>query len=110
VAASLVWRAFDQSQVPPMPRAAQRDALLHAWPDAQLFVFGKRGAALRRDFDWLGSHRYGIVHLGARDTDELRQRCQRAAEALGWPAAPYALPQWEAAEDPELLPLGERAL
>lgn len=107
LAASLVWRAFDESQVPPMPRTAQRAALLRACPDAQLFVFGKRGAALRRDFDWLGSHRYGIVHLGARDADELRQRCLRAADALGWPPAPYALPQWEAAEYAEWLPAEE---
>jgi hypothetical protein len=108
VAASLVWRAFDGAQVPPMPRAAGRAALARACPDAQLFLFGGRGAA-RREFNWLGNHRYGIVHLGARDADELRQRCLRAAEALGWPPAPYDLRQWEQVQNVDLLPTTQRA-
>jgi hypothetical protein len=54
-----------------------------------LFHFPKSGAALRRDFKWTGSHRYGIVHLGAADHNQLRLQAERASAALGWPA-PYA--------------------
>jgi len=41
---------------------------------------------MTRDFKWLGSYRYGIVHLGARDMDDLRERCRDASALLGWPA------------------------
>jgi hypothetical protein len=89
VAASLVYRAFDPSGVvPPAPAATQRDALARAFPDALLLSFAKRGRALARDYRWTGSHRYGIVHLGGRDREHLRQRCEDASALLGWPA-PY---------------------
>jgi hypothetical protein len=88
-AASFVYRAFDpQGPVPRTPTAAQRAALVAAHPDALLFSFAKRGRALARDFRWTGSHRYGIVHLGAPDREQLRQRCEDASAMLGWPA-PY---------------------
>jgi Carbamoyl-phosphate synthase L chain, ATP binding domain len=89
VAASLVWRAFSAAQMPPMPSAAQRAAFARAFPDAQLFTYPKSGHSLERDFKWLDSCRYGIVHLGGRDADDLRARCERAAALLGWPNAPY---------------------
>ena len=50
----------------------------------------RRRPCAARDFKWLGSHRYGIVHLGGRDAADLRRRCEAASALLGWPA-PYAL-------------------
>ena len=88
-AASFVYRAFDPSRVPPMPDAARLRALRAAFPDALLLPMPKTGAALARDFKWLGSHRYGILHLGGTDAEDLRERCLRASALLGWPA-PYA--------------------
>jgi biotin carboxylase len=90
VAASLVWRAFSPREVPPMPTRARRAHLAQAFPDALLFTMPKSGHPLDRDFKWLDSHRYGLVHLGASDAEELRHRCERAAAILGWPNAPYA--------------------
>jgi len=90
VAASLVWRAFSPQEVPPMPNRARRAYLARAFPDTLLFTMPKSGHALDRDFKWLDSHRYGLVHLGASDSAELRHRCERAATILGWPNAPYA--------------------
>jgi hypothetical protein len=58
------------------------------FPDALLFSFAKRARSLARDFRWTGSHRYGIVHLGGRDREHLRQRSEDASALLGWPA-PY---------------------
>ena len=46
---------------------------------------------MQRDFKWLSSYRYGILHLGADDPVALRERCERASALLGWPA-PYAVP------------------
>jgi hypothetical protein len=88
-AASLVYRVFDASgEVPPAPSASQRAALARGFPDALLLDFAKRGRSLAREFRWTGSHRYGIVHLGGRDREHLRQRCDDASALLGWPA-PY---------------------
>jgi len=88
-AASFVYRALAPEAVPAMPTPAQLQALKQGFPDALLFVMPKTGHALERDFKWLGSHRYGILHLGGRDADDLRRRCDRASALLGWPA-PYA--------------------
>jgi hypothetical protein len=89
-AASFVYRTFDlRERVPPMPGPLQRARLAHDFPDAMLFTFPKDGHSLERDFKWLGSHRYGILHLGGRDAQDLRRRCEAASALLGWPA-PYA--------------------
>jgi ATP-grasp domain len=88
-AASFVYRTFDaRESVPPMPSARQRARLAREFPDAMLFTFPKAGHSLQRDFKWLGSHRYAIVHLGGRDALDLRRRCEAASAILGWPA-PY---------------------
>jgi ABC-type multidrug transport system fused ATPase/permease subunit len=58
-------------------------------PDALLFTYPRRGHALARDFKWLGSHRYGILHLQGSDAAHLRHRAEAASDLLGWPA-PYA--------------------
>ena len=85
-AASFVYRAFAPDAVPAAPGVAARAALREAFPDALLFSFPKHGQALARDFKWLGSHRYGIVHLGGRDRADLIRRCREASALLGWPA------------------------
>jgi hypothetical protein len=113
VAASLVYRAFvARGPVPPAPSAPQREALASGFPDALLLSFARRGRALARDFRWTGSHRYGILHLGGRDRDHLRQRCEDASALLGWPA-PYLdlgpLPASVHAVTPCLSPLGASA-
>jgi hypothetical protein len=90
-AASLVYRAFPGEPVPAGPDAARREAFARAYPDALLFTFPKRGAALARDFKWTGSHRYAIVHLGGCGREDLRARAEDASALLGWPA-PYADP------------------
>jgi hypothetical protein len=89
VAASLVYRVFDASRdVPPAASASQREALARGFPDSLLLGFSKTGRSLAREFCWTGSHRYGILHLGGRDREHLRQRCEDASALLGWPA-PY---------------------
>jgi len=87
-AASLVYRALRPDAVPSPPDAAARADFARQHADGLLFSFPKRGHALQRDFKWTGSHRYGIVHLGARDRERLREQAERASALLGWPA-PY---------------------
>jgi hypothetical protein len=87
-ASSLVYRAFSADEVPAMPTAAQCAELQRRFPDAQLHTFPKRGHSLDRDFKWLGSYRYGILHLEGRDELHLRERAEAASALLGW-TAPY---------------------
>ncbi len=88
-AASFVYRFFDTERMPPMPNARQRQALHQAFPDVLLLEFPKSKGSTERDYKWLGSYRYGIMHLGGADAADLRQRCEQASALLGWPA-PYA--------------------
>lgn len=88
-AASLVYRAFDVDGLPAMPDRALQGAWQRQFPDGLLFAFGRRGYSLRRDLKWTGSHRYGIVHLGAQDAAQLEARAEAASRMLGWPV-PYA--------------------
>ena len=93
-AASFVYRSFDPAARPAMPGRQQRRELAQQFPDAMLFRFAKTPAQIARDFKWLGSYRYGILHLGGRDAHDLRARCEAASRLLGW-SIPYALPPAE---------------
>ncbi|MDL1860726.1 hypothetical protein FBR04_06815 [Betaproteobacteria bacterium PRO7] len=48
----------------------------------------KRGAALAREYKWLGSHRYAVMNLCAPDEARLRARYEAICRRFGWPA-PY---------------------
>lgn len=87
-ASSFVYRSFDRSATVPVPAASALHALKKTFPDSLLFQYPKSPGQIQRDFKWLGSHRYGIMHLGGYDPNDLRQRCKHASSLLGWPA-PY---------------------
>ncbi len=87
VAASFVYRSFDPAARPPPPAAAQQRELARQFPDAMLFCFPKSAGQIARDFKWLSSYRYGILHLGGRDPADLAIRCAAASKLLGWPSA-----------------------
>ena len=92
MATSAVYRAFDsvqptlQQSIPPMPSDAQRLDLKQQFPDHLLLTFPKTGGSTARDFKWLGSYRYGILHLGGQNEADLQSRLIQASEMLGWPA------------------------
>ncbi|MCF8208952.1 MAG: ATP-grasp domain-containing protein [Rhodoferax sp.] len=90
IAASFVYRSFNPAERPTMPTPAQTAQLQHAFPDARLFSFPKNAGQIARDFKWLGSYRYGILHLEGRDAADLQARCTTASRLLGWPT-PCAL-------------------
>jgi hypothetical protein len=56
--------------------------------DSLLFEFPKDRGSIDRDFKWLGSYRYGIMHLGGADESDLMTRCEQASTILGW-KTPY---------------------
>lgn len=84
-AASFVFRSFDGATPPEAPDASRRDALARAFPDAIFMDFAKRGRSLRREYKWLGSHRYGVMNLGGADEPALHERFREACGLLGWP-------------------------
>lgn len=86
VAASLVYRVFPGETPPAAPGRQQLARWQAAFPDGIAMPMPKRGRSLERDFKWTGSHRYGIVHLGASDRMALRERGDVASAALGWRA------------------------
>ena len=88
-AASFVYRSFSESDAVHLPDAAQQQALARAFPQALLFCFAKTPGQIARDFKWLGSYRYGILHLAAANAQQLKCDCENASALLGWPA-PYA--------------------
>ncbi|MCR2745702.1 ATP-grasp domain-containing protein [Limnobacter parvus] len=87
-AASFVYRSFDPSGAVAFPSFAQKNSFWAEFPEALLFEYPKDEKELRRDFKWLRSYRYGIMHLGGENTRNLRQRCEQASAMLGW-TAPY---------------------
>ena len=89
-ATSLVYRTFDAHSTPTMPDAAQTAHLQAQFPDHFLLPYPKDRQSIERDFKWLGSYRYGILHMGGQDADDLRSRCVRASHILQWPT-PYQL-------------------
>jgi hypothetical protein len=92
VATSAVYRVFDSAQpllpqsIPAAPAAVHLDALLQRFPDHLLLNFPKTGGSTERDFKWLGSYRYGILHLGGNSVADLQSRLTEASIILGWPA------------------------
>lgn len=85
-AASFVFRVFDAQQPVTIPDTQRRQALADAFPDALLFAYPKPRGSMARDFKWLGSYRYGILHLGGHDRADLHVRCTTASALLGWPS------------------------
>ena len=81
-------RAVTERRMVVMPSAQQQQALAQAYPGSLLFLYPKSAGSVARDFKWLGSYRYAIVHLGGQDEADLRRRCEVASVLLGWPA-PY---------------------
>lgn len=90
VGASFVYRQFQRSPPVQQPSAMRRRALRDACPDALLLQFPKSRGSIARDIKWLGSYRYGILHLGGDHATDLQARCEAASRRLGWPA-PYAM-------------------
>ena len=88
-ASSFVYRSFNATAPVPLPQPHQQTALAQTFPTALFFSFPKTASQIARDFKWLGSYRYGILHLGSLNAATLRVDCERASGLLGWPA-PYA--------------------
>jgi hypothetical protein len=87
-ASSFVYRSFDRGAPAPTSAASGLHTFRKTFPDGLLFQYPKLPGQIQRDLKWLGSYRYGIMHIGGDDPGHLRRRCEHASSLLGWPA-PY---------------------
>ena len=85
-AASFVYRVFDRTAAVRMPTAAQLARFAAAYPQGLAMQFPKSAGSIARDFKWLGSYRYGIVHLGGATQADMLAHHRAASALLGWPA------------------------
>ena len=83
-AASFVFRKFDGTTCDQPPTAAQRTWLAQTYPDARLMMYAKTGRGLRREYKWLGSHRYAVLNLAGVDEVDLLQRFDHICQYFGW--------------------------
>ncbi len=87
-AASFVFRKFDGAASPPELTSQAKAQFKQQFPDGLLFEFRKSEVGLQREYKWLGSHRYGVMHLGGKDANDLKENYLRACQLLGWPPGP----------------------
>ena len=85
-AASFVWRSFDGRSCPRLPSREDRHWLAREMPQARLELYPKKGASLRRELKWLGSHRWAVLNMPGIDEADLNRRYRRVCERLRWPA------------------------
>jgi hypothetical protein len=85
-AASFVWRSFDGRSCPRVPSTDDLAWLAREFPQARLELYPKTGDSLRREFKWLGSHRYAVLNMPGDDEADLRARYERVCRQFGWPA------------------------
>ncbi|HEX6707938.1 MAG TPA: ATP-grasp domain-containing protein [Albitalea sp.] len=86
-AASFVWRSFDGRSCPRLPTGDDLRWLAREMPQARLELYPKRGASLRRELKWLGSHRWAVLNMPGDDEADLQRRYERVCARFGWPAA-----------------------
>jgi hypothetical protein len=71
LAASFVLRDLHGEGLSRWPRREEIERLRERHPDANIQVYPKRGAGLRRELKWLGTYRYAVVNLGAPTAAEM---------------------------------------
>lgn len=81
-AASFVLRDLAGAGLARWPSRREIEALRAAHPDAQVMIYAKRGADLRREMKWLGSYRYGVFNLGGPSSEEMFAAFERLCRAI----------------------------
>jgi biotin carboxylase len=77
LAASFVLRDLRGDGLSRWPRREEIERLRERHPEANIQVYPKRGASLRRELKWLGTYRYAVVNLGAATPAELFSAFER---------------------------------
>jgi biotin carboxylase len=88
LAGSCVLRIFENKRVRKAPSIKELQQLYAEFPDARCQIYVKEGGLLSDTFQDGKSYRYGLVHLGARDSQELQKKFERCKEILSFEFEP----------------------
>jgi hypothetical protein len=86
-AASFIFRRFYAVPHQHSPSPLDLEEALAPYPDANLMMYFKRGASLRREIRWLGSYRYAVLNLGGLNRADLFTRFRAISNKLGFNSA-----------------------
>ncbi len=82
IAASFVLRIFENKQIIGMPTITDMEASYKQFPDLRLYFFHEPGQMLNDIKQDGKSFRYGLIHLGARDAQELNEKFEACNRLL----------------------------
>ncbi len=82
MAASFVLRTFKDTHVVSVPTAHDVARVKELFPDARIDILTRPGAKLSDTFQDGKSYRYGLIHLGGADRNDLFDRFERAKKML----------------------------
>lgn len=82
IASSFVLRVFEDKNIVKMPDQKEIDELHKQFPDARIQLYGIQGQKLSDQFQDGKSYRYGLIHLGARDRQELLEKFEECKQLL----------------------------
>ncbi len=74
IAASFVLRIFEDKKVVKIPSQKEIEKVLSLMPDARIQITASEGNMLSEEFQDGKSYRYCLIHLGARDKQELLEK------------------------------------
>ncbi|MDP3889367.1 MAG: ATP-grasp domain-containing protein [bacterium] len=82
MSASLVLRIFENKRVLQSPSQQDIECFFEEFPDARIQFFVKTGDKLSDAFQDGKSFRYGLIHLGGRDRQDILEQFERAQQLL----------------------------
>lgn len=83
-AASFVLRRFDNKRVTKIPTAQELQRFYQEFPEARVETHVIAGQYLNAIMQDGKSYRYGLIHLGAKDRDELYAKFERSKQLLSF--------------------------
>ena len=84
LASSCVLRMFKNKRIVKMPSQDHIDRIYELFPDARLELYGKKGKTLSPLLQDGMSYRYGLVHLGGKDRQDILKRFQICKKLLDY--------------------------
>ena len=84
LASSCVLRTFKNKRIVKMPSQEHINRIYKLFPDARLELYGKKGETLTPLLQDGMSYRYGLVHLGGKDRQDILKRFQICKKLLDY--------------------------
>jgi biotin carboxylase len=81
-AASCVLRTFENKRALHLPSPKDIEAVQRLYPDVRIEVLAKEGRRLSQELQDGRSYRYGIISLGGRDDEDIRERVENCLARL----------------------------